>query len=154
MPAGGEPMMHIEPPEISIGVEEPPPSARTVEQLPGPQQQEWAAGPAHWAAIIAAGFAVWRYALRGGGAVVHRTGGAAAGQRPDADELRRKRLEALQRTSPAPAASPSPTGGDGEGLKRRSVGGGEGSPPEVERKMPAEAQEPSAAAAAASPAKP
>jgi len=145
MPPEGEPEMHIEPPEIALGGDEtdPPP----ILGLPNPgmgRQEEWSAGPQHWAAIFALAFAVWWFWLRGGGGSGgHRassgSAGRGSGQRPDAEELRRKRLEALQRSSSEQAphsAQPRPSEGNGDGLRKRNAAGAEATSPEADAKAP------------------
>ncbi|CAE8723279.1 unnamed protein product [Polarella glacialis] len=67
----------------------------------GADSEEWSVGAVHWAAILAIGCLVW-WLLSSRGS---RPGGVrdGSGIRPDAEELRRKRLEAFK--APAAAAS-------------------------------------------------
>mmetsp|Transcript_110789 Transcript_110789/g.357587 ORF Transcript_110789/g.357587 Transcript_110789/m.357587 type:complete len:680 (+) Transcript_110789:87-2126(+) len=87
---------------------------------PAMAAEEWSAGIVHWT-ILALALGVCWFWMRGGGAGQLTGGAHASPQKPDAEELRRKRLEALQRCSstseqvPSASSRAAPVEGGGGG---------------------------------------
>lgn len=81
-------------------------------QIGGPTE-EWSAGITHWIVILVVAFIVWWLWSRFGGGDTTAGGGSSGSLggtkskgRPDAEEMRRKRLEALQKSSSASQGAP------------------------------------------------
>lgn len=163
--AFGEEAFGEEAGEADFGFQEDLPSSGAAERaaigaIGDGAAEEFSAGLGHWAIIFFVIFGVWWWLARGGrsaggrgeAGAGGRGGRAAAAGRPSAEDLRRKRLEALERSGSASekalepeepatssqlpesaaatsttAASATGAASSAEGLRRRGAGGGSAS---------------------------